>query len=223
MTTRSYLTTARANLVAGVVALVLVLGASWLFLVGPATSELADTRTTLVDTADANQLLSVKVHALQKQRDELATTEKQADALAAVFPPTADQPGFFEMVDEAASLAGIDADQVTALSPTAPLPAVAEGEVAATEPTGVPASLAVQTVVVTVEAPYEDLQKLLGHLESMDRAFLVQETVVTSDTETTSVQITGFTYVAPPLVAPDPDEVGKAGAQDSGTRAGGRP
>ena len=223
MSRRIALTTARSNLVAGVLALVVTAGAGWGFLIGPATADLADTRTDLVDTVDVNRLLAVKLRGLQRQGQELATTATQAEALAVAFPPTADQPGFFAMVDRAAAAAGIGSDQVTALSPTAPVPALAGEE---TEDTDVSAAesplglLAVQTVVVNVEAPYEDLQRLLKNLERMDRAFLVQEVALTSDDDATAVQITGTTYVAPPLLAPDLDPEEPADADDAADPAG---
>lgn len=228
MSSRIPLTTARSNLVAGVLACVLAAGGGWVFLVGPTTSELGETRAALDDTVDVNNLLTVRLHGLERQRDELATTVAQADDLAVAFPPTADQPGFFAMVDQAARAAGIGADRVTAVSPSAPLPALAgslPGDPAGgstddpSAPVDASTLLAVQSVVVSVEGPRDRLEEFLANLEQMDRALLVQLVALTTDEEGTRVEVTGTTYVAPPLVAPELDAEGRvvaAGTEGAG-------
>lgn len=216
------ITTPRATLVAGLLVLLVVAAASWFLLLRPSVTELDETRTELVDTTDANRLLTVRLHGLEQQRDELRTTEATAADLQVVFPPTADQPGFFRRVDRAAAAAGITPDQVTTLSPTAPVPlsaldaaaldAAAPGAPVAGEvsdgATGPRADLAVQLVEISVEATPEQTQALLAGLERMDRALLVRSLTLTASSEeegTTTTQITGSTFVAPPLVAPDVD------------------
>lgn len=210
------ITTPRGTLVIGLLVLLLVAAGSWFLLLRPSVNELDEARTELVDTLDANRLLTVRLRGLEQQRDELRATEATAADLQVVFPPTADQPGFFRMVDRAAAAAGISPDQITTLSPTAPVPAsvlaaedagAAQGDVAdATEGAGRARDLAVQLVEISVEATPEQTQALLAGLERMDRALLVQSLVLTASSEekgTTTTQITGSAFVAPPLVAPD--------------------
>jgi Tfp pilus assembly protein PilO len=194
----------RATLVAGVLGLLVAAAASWLLLVGPATDALAETRTEHADTVDANRLLAVRLHAAEKQRDELPTTVAAADELTSLVPATADQPAFFALVDAAAEAAGIDPDDVTALSPPAPVTAAEltedDGQAAAA-----PVELALQTVTVSVEASYDQVQRLLDELEALDRALLVQDVALSTLDDTTTAQLVGTTFVAPPLEAPDVD------------------
>ena len=87
---------------------------------GPRPSTLADARAEIQSTRDQNQVLATQLHALEAQRAELGPTRKVARQLAGKFPPTADQPGLFEEVTAAAVDAGIGADGVTTLAPSAP-------------------------------------------------------------------------------------------------------
>src|SRR3546814_18250864 len=58
--------------------------------------------------------------ALQKQQRELPSTREADQELEELFPRTADQPGLFEQVGQAAVRADIPPSKVTTLAPTAP-------------------------------------------------------------------------------------------------------
>lgn len=208
----------QATLLLGTLALLVVVAGGWLVLVGPATGALGTTRAEVVDTTDANLLLRARLTRLQGQRDDLATITAVADELARVAPPTADQPGFFALIDLAARRAGVRPDQVTTLSPTAPVALAPPGDAAAGEATGAagapataptaptaPAALAVQSVTVAVEASYDQVRELLAELEAMERAFLVHSVSLAEGEgeRTLRVTITGSTFVAPPVALPD--------------------
>lgn len=225
------LRSAQATVLLGTLALLVVVAGGWLVLVGPATGALGTTRTELVDTTDANRLLRTRLARLQAQRDDLGTVRDVAESLAVVAPPTADQPGFFALIDAAARAAGLRSDQVTTLSPTVPValtaPAPPAGEQEAAPDGAAPAtsataataataaasaapapSLAVQSVTVAVEASYRQVRDLLAELERMERAFLVQS-VALSGSEGEGglvVTITGSTFVAPPVALPVLDD-----------------
>lgn len=244
------LRSAQATVLLGTLALLVVVAGGWLVLVGPATGALGTTRTELVDTTDANRLLRTRLARLQAQRDDLGTVRDVAESLAVVAPPTADQPGFFALIDAAARAAGLRSDQVTTLSPTVPValtaPAPPAGEQEAAPDGAAPAtaataataaasaapapSLAVQSVTVAVEASYRQVRDLLAELERMERAFLVQS-VALSGSEGEGglvVTITGSTFVAPPVALPvldddqgsGTDEVEAGDAEAAGPRDG---
>jgi len=222
------LRSASATVVLGILGIAVVAIAAWMLLIGPIMGDVSDTEDATQAAVDQNQMMTVQVHGLERQRDELPATKKVAGQLEEIFPATADQPGFFAAVNRAARSAGIPADKVTTLSPTAPVlldasgvPA-AEGTTATTPSDGsaVTAELAQQTVSVTVEGSYEQVRKLLGHLEEMPRAFLVSSLSITGGSagETTgeaaggaagggssnlTVSITGSTFVAPPVTYPE--------------------
>lgn len=198
----------------GALALVVIAALAWLLLIGPARAELGGMRESVVETADANALRGVQLLALEKQAQDLGNVDDAADDLATLFPPTADQPGFFALVDAAASAAGIPLDQVTALAPG--LPTAPTGQDPAT------ARLAEQTVTIDVEADEARLRRLLAELESMDRSFLVRSVTLTGGTETGTaarVSIQGSLYVAVPLERPATED-GTDEATGDAERAG---
>jgi Tfp pilus assembly protein PilO len=188
--------------VVGGLALILLVAGGWLFVLGPETSSLADVQAETVDTQDRNVLLARQVADLRKQEQHLDETRATALALGRIFPPTADQPGLFEMVTRAAQAAGISAGDVTALTPTPPTtgqtdPAGGVG----ISPTGTDQVLAQQTVSLSVEGTYEETTRLLSNLEAMQRAYLVGTVTLAggTDGDTFTTTITGQMFVMAPV------------------------
>lgn len=204
------LSTPGAVKVVGALALVVVGGLGWNFVVGPETTALSDVRLAIESTRDQNDVLALQLVSLQKQAQALGDTRQDALALAERFPPTADQPGLFEEVTAAAVDAGIGAKGVTTLAPTPPViggadPAAGVGVEA---PAG-GAQLARQTVSVSVQGTYAQTQHLLENLEQMPRAYLVTSVTLGAGAETGSytTTVTGDMFVMPPVPEPD-DTVG---------------
>lgn len=199
--------TATITLGCTLLALTAVLG--WFLLVGPATSALGEVRTKADAAAALNTSMTGELRRLEEQRDGLREIQAEADELAVMFPPTADQPGFFATVTRAATRAGIGPKAITTLSPTAPVarttgtPTTPEDRAAALAA----AQVAVQTVTITVEASYAQAHDLLRNLERMDRSLLMVSVAVNGDPAAGQlvVSITGSTFVAPPLPEPDLD------------------
>lgn len=210
--------TPAATTALGVTTLLLTAALGWLLLVGPATSTLGEVRAKGAAAAAQSSGLARQLRTLEDQRDGLDEVRREADRLAVMFPPTADQPGFFAMVTEAAALAGIGPQQLTTLSPTAPVaqtsgtPATPEEQAAA----AAEAELAVQTVTITVEASYDAVRDLLLNLERMDRSLLISSVNVNGDAGggSLTVAIEGRTFVAPPLVVPAATTDTRADAAD---------
>ena len=188
----------------------------WLAVVAPETNELAAVREQIVDAGDQNRLLAQELFTLRRQADDLDGTRATADALAAKFPPTADQPGVFEQVTAAATAAGIGPNHITALTPTPPAVGAVD-PLTGVQPVGEgDESLARQTVTVSVEGDYTATQDLLANLEDTPRAFLINSVTLTTAEATTEEVATGeattsFTttiigdmFVMPP--APDPED-----------------
>lgn len=206
--------TPAATKVVGALGLVVVAALGWTFAVGPETGRLDAAREQVTAIRDQNAVLQTQLAALVKQQSELADTRGTARVLARKFPPTADQPGLFAMVTDAAVDAGIGAEGVTTLSPTPPVvggaepgaaadPAAAPTDPAAAAPAAAGA-LARQTVTVSVTGTYDQTQQLLVNLENMDRAYLVTSVSLAGDTEGASytTTITGDMFVMPPVKAP---------------------
>ena len=203
------LRSATATLVLGSAGLVMVLVAGWLLLVGPVTGRIGETRVEVVDARDRNVLLGRQLAQLEDQARDLSGTRSVAEELDRLFPPTADQPGLFSALVGAAREAGYAPDDITTLSPTAPVPVLDGTPVDPTAPADqsvdpTTAELAVQAVTLSAEGSLEEAQRLLRALERLDRAFLVRSVSLTGSTEDSDVTLTltGATFVAPPVLPP---------------------
>lgn len=207
------LKTLGATKVLGAVALLLIVALGWQFVVGPKTAALTDVRDQITNTRDQNDVLTLQLITLKKQAAQLDAGRATAKALAAKFPPTADQPGLFREVTGAASAAGIGPKGVTSLSPTPPVVGGADPATGVQlETTGL--SLARQTVAVAVQGNYDQTQRLLENLERMPRAFLITSVALSGGGEDGkyTTTITGDMFVMPPVEDP-------AKAGDSSTEA----
>lgn len=203
--------------VLGSLGLLLVAGLGWNFVVGPETAALTDARAEVTAVRDQNDVLTLQLAALEKQRENLDETRRAARKLAKKFPPTADQPGLFEEVTAAAVDAGIGPRGVTTLTPTPPVVGSAADAADAADAAGTtggtapapgaavaPSMLARQTVTVAVTGSYDQTELLLENLEHMPRAYLVTSVSLAGDAEsgTYTTTISGDMFVMPPVTDP---------------------
>lgn len=198
------LKTPRTTLVVGALLLTVLAVAGWFLVVGPKTAALAEVKTTIEETRAQNQLLAQQLATLREQADQIASTEGVADALARVFPGTADQPGLFRMVTDAAASAGIGPRDVTALSPTPPSLGTLDAAAGATPVPAAGATLARQSVTLSVEGSYAETTELLANLERMPRAYLVTSVSLGAGTGPDSylTTVTGDMFVVPTIDPP---------------------
>lgn len=205
---------ARATRLVGGLALGLIAALTWFLLIGPVVGDIGAVGTQRDDAVDRNDTMGLTLDQLQARADDLGATHRAADELSTIFPPTADQPGFFSEVTAAARRAGIPASAITVLSPSAPAILV-DGQLAPAEAAPAPpdapdapgpatvGTVAVQSVSMDVQAPRDRLQDLLARLEEMDRAFLVTSAIVSDDGDAVMLSLTGSTFVTPPATEPD--------------------
>ncbi|MET1038636.1 MAG: hypothetical protein ABW075_10190 [Aeromicrobium sp.] len=209
------LQTPRATKIIGVIVLLLIAAVSWTMVIGPEVSRLSVVRTQIQDTRDQNDLLTVQLARLVRQSNDLDDVRRTARALAATFPPTADQPGLFETVTEAAVDAGIGADGVTTLAPSPPA-------VGGDPASGVPAQqaagggqLARQAVSISIEGSFEQTLQLLDNLEQMERAYLVTSVSLSGGAEDGfTTTLVGDMFVMPPVTDPGDVDEGSAAPSD---------
>lgn len=227
------LATPTATKLLGGLSLLVVAALGWTLVVGPETSTLAETRDQIASTRDQNSVLATQLAGLQKQRADLGATRHAARELAVKFPPTADQPGLFEQVTEAAVSAGIGPKGVTTLAPTPPqlggstttptaptAPTAPTGTTTGTTGTAAPAApnlLARQTVTVSVSGTYDQTERLLQNLEHMPRAYLITAITLSGDADTGdyTTTISGDMFVMPPVK--DPGKTLDMASSTSGT------
>lgn len=199
------LQTSRATKIIGIVALLVIAGVSWTVVIGPEMSRLSAVRAQIEETEQKNDVLRAQLARLVKQSEDLADVRKTAKALAAKFPPTADQPGLFADVTEAAVNAGVGPGGVTTLTPSPP---TLGGAAAGAAGGGL---LATQTLSISISGNYKQTLQLLENLEQMPRAYLVKSVSLGgggADGFTTT--LTGDMFVMPPVQDPrdvDTDEV----------------
>jgi len=216
------LRSASATALIGSLVLLITAALGWVLLLGPTLTRVGEQREAAEAAADRSALLALQLGRLQAKAEDLGDTERAARRLAELFPPTADQPGFFEQIGEIAREAGYAPGDITTLSPSAPAPLAApapppspteDGSAAEAAPAGVPSDLAVQTVAMTLEGGYDEARRMLRGLERLDRAFLVRSVALSAsgDSSSLTMSISGATYVAPPVPAPATDETSQAG------------
>ncbi|WP_300401255.1 hypothetical protein [uncultured Nocardioides sp.] len=216
------LRSASATALIGSLVLLLTAALGWVLLLGPTLARVGEQREAAEAAADRSALLALQLGRLQAKAGDLGDTERAERRLAELFPPTADQPGFFEQIGEIAREAGYAPGDITTLSPSAPAPLAApapppspteDGSAAEAAPAGVPSDLAVQTVAMTLEGGYDEARRMLRGLERLDRAFLVRSVALSAsgDSSSLTMSISGATYVAPPVPAPAADETSQAG------------
>ena len=216
------LRSASATALIGSLVLLLTAALGWVLLLGPTLARVGEQREAAEAAAERPALLALQLGRLQAKAGDLGDTERAERRLAELFPPTADQPGFFEQIGEIAREAGYAPGDITTLSPSAPAPLAApapppspteDGSAAEAAPAGVPSDLAVQTVAMTLEGGYDEARRMLRGLERLDRAFLVRSVALSAsgDSSSLTMSISGATYVAPPVPAPATDETSQAG------------
>jgi hypothetical protein len=191
--------------VLGAASLVLVSGVGWNFVLGPVTSSLAGVHDETRSALAQNDLLELQLLELKDQSGHIDVTRRTAGALAAKFPPTADQPGLFGQVTAAAAAAGIRPQDVTAVTPTPPTFGTDPAGSVTTPPAG-ERFLARQTVTISVEGSYLATRRLLSNLEEIPRAFAVSGLTVGAGATPSAytATITGNMFVMPPAVDPEP-------------------
>ena len=216
------LRSASATALIGSLVLLLTAALGWVLLLGPTLARVGEQREAAEAAAERPALLALQLGRLQAKAEDLGDTERAERRLAELFPPTADQPGFFEQIGEIAREAGYAPGDIPTLSPSAPAPLAApapppspteDGPAAGAAPAAVPSDLAVQTVAMTLEGGYDEARRMLRGLERLDRAFLVRSVALSAsgDSSSLTMSISGATYVAPPVPAPATDETSQAG------------
>lgn len=188
----------------GAFVLLVLVALGWLLVIGPRTEKLAETREQVQTVQDQNDTLALDLARLTKQAKDLAATRTAARLLAEQIPPTADQPGLFTAVTQAAVEAGIGSEGVTALSPTAPVLGGPDPETGAVSATAAAATeeLGRQEVTVSVSGRYDQTIRFLQNLEQMDRAYLVTSVSLTGEAGAYTTTVIGSMFVIRPVPEP---------------------
>lgn len=168
----------RAPLIAGAVALVMVILAVML-LVLPKMGEVSEAQDELQAAQDQELALEAQLRSLEAAQEQAPETERQIALIEDQVPPTADLPTLFRLLDSAADRSAVDFFSFTPGSPV-------------TDPTAQFSTISSQ---VTVTGGYFALDEFLFLMETLPRAAKVVSIAVapsaagTVTTSTTSLQL----------------------------------
>ena len=186
---------------------------------------------------DRSSSMSVQLAKLRAQAEDLPKTRRQAAEIALALPATADQPGFFAAVNDAADDAGIKPDQITDISQGAPQLVGRGGgrrqrlvhRRSRRDPRGQGGPAAGDRVgPVRLPAPHAAIR----NIETMDRVLFMTTVDVTADTSTDGTEgaksnsmkltITGVAVIAPPIepAGDDPGNDGEENGDDTDQASG---
>ena len=200
------LNTPTASKVVGGLSLLAVAGLSWVLVLGPETSTLADTRLKIESARQQNQVLTQQLGQLQQQQTELQGDPASGPPPREEVPADRRPAGPLQGGHCAAVDAGIGPKGVTTLAPTPPVIGGAAGGVTADPPPPGSGELASQTVSVSVTGTYDQTQRLLKNLEHMPRAFLITSVALAgggeASTDAFTTTIAGEMFVMPPVADP---------------------
>jgi Tfp pilus assembly protein PilO len=146
---------------AGVVVIVLVLLAFLVVL--PKAHEVSRARQDLISAEQQRSALQAQLQALEEAKQQAPQTEKQIHRIQEKIPATADLPGLFRTLQDAADGAAVD---FFSFSPGTPL----------ADPTGTYSTLPSS---IQVTGSYLSLEQFLGALETLPRAAKVTSIAIT--------------------------------------------
>ena len=211
----------KTKVIGGLVLFVLVVG-GWFAVVNPRLSHISQIQSQISDEQAKDQSIQTQIAGLERKKAALPQERLIAAALQKRFPPTAAQPELFASIQQAAVRAGIPANAVSSVTPSAPTAVVGTGT-GVTPPQaapGVPASgagahpgsvtlstasggnVATMTVAVSVTGSIDQIHAFLSNLENMPRAYLIDSVSVTSAGKACTVNITGTMFVMAAPVDP---------------------
>jgi len=177
----------RNNLIAGGAILAVAVGATWLFVLSPrlsTASELAS-QTSTVDASIVSQQHHLReLNTMVKDAPEAA---RRVQTLLSRMPQQAELPSLFTQITSVAKKAGISAQDVSAITPSVPVPIDAakqnQGLVsdAQQSPERTRVQVAKLDLSMTVVANTDQLQRFLRGLEQLDRDLLVTGVNVAAD------------------------------------------
>jgi Tfp pilus assembly protein PilO len=177
----------RNNLIAGGAILAVATGATWLFVLSPrlsTTSELQSQTSTVDSSIVAQQRHLRELNTMVKEAPEAA---RRVQTLLSRMPQQAELPALFTQITSVAKKAGISAQDVSAITPSVPVPIDAgkqsQGVVsdAQQSPERTRVQVAKLDLGITVVANADQLKRFLRGLEQLDRDFLVTGVNVSAD------------------------------------------
>ncbi len=196
----------RNNLLAGGAILAVATGATWLFVLSPrlsTTSDLEAQTSTVEASIIAQQHHLRELNTMVKDAPEAA---RRVQSLLSRMPQQADLPSLFTQITSVAKKAGISAQDVSAITPSVPVPidAAKQGQGLVSDAQQSPERTRVQVakldLSMTVVANADQLQRFLRGLEQLDRDFLVTGVNVAADPsdpqgQKQSATVTATTFV----------------------------
>lgn len=160
---------AKAWLVVGALAAVVVMVLGWTMLISPMRDRTASVQDEVAAQQSANATAQDTVARLKKQSAGLSVRRAQLKALTTTIPASEQVPTLLRDISAAAKATGVTLGELTPFSPIAVAPAVS-GSSSQTE---VVAGLQEVPLAISITGTYAQTQAFLAALEAMKRAVLV--------------------------------------------------
>lgn len=216
------LTRVRLAVVTAIIAVLAVALAAWFLVLAPRVSEV-DQLTAEREAAELSNMTLMRQHRdLIELAAKAPALAREAQSLFAAMPQKADLPAVLDGLSRAAVESGIDPADISLINTAVPEPLTTAESTTAGEAEGIGVNLATMHTELTVTGSDKSLKAFLERIQTMQRAILVESTVVTAPPPGTkkgksTLTVTGTMFVLrstlPNLVANAEKVVADAQAQ----------
>ena len=205
------------------VLLLALIAVLWLFVLQPRQNDIAQTESDLFAAQGQQTALVTRTAQLRQLLQQAPEIAADAQALFEAVPQTAELPAILDQITRAATDAGINAENISVINTSIPVP-IAEADPAAAqaaEELGV--ALGSIAVDVSVTGSADELLEFQRNLENLERALIIESVSMSAsqdDVAERTMSIAGRLFILrsklPDLVERVDQLVAEAGS-DSGT------
>jgi Tfp pilus assembly protein PilO len=163
------MTQSRKWLLGGAAIAVLLFVLGYLFVVTPARNTASEMADQVAFQNESNAKAQARLDLLRKQSAEVPAKLAEVASVQVKMPEDVKQPDLVRMVENQAASAGVDLTAVTPGTPTA----LGDGS----------SQIIALPMVLQVSGRYPNIKTYVDDLERLDRAFLITNVEVTSDSD----------------------------------------
>lgn len=177
----------RNNIVVGTAVLLTATAASWFLVLSPRLAEAGELQTQADAMAATNLSQQHRLTALHQMVEDAPAAARRVQALLARMPQQAELPTLFTQITNAARSAGISAQDISAITPSVPVPIdevkqnagpVSDAQQSAERSRVQVAKLDIAMTVLGTDA---QIRQFLRNVEQLDRDFLVNGVTLAAD------------------------------------------
>jgi Tfp pilus assembly protein PilO len=159
----------RLTLIGGILLLIALGAVLWFLVLSPRLSQASELDAQAAQLQSANLSLRNQYNKALTLADQAPQAAADAQKLFATMPQQAELPAVIEQITQAATTAGIKAQDVQAINATIPNPVTEAGDSAAS---GI--NLAQMQLSVTAQGKRAESLRFMDNLQGLDRALLIE-------------------------------------------------